>query len=77
MKVLRLRDVIGRTGLSRSTIWRLERRNMFPSRIQLSENAVGWPETDVTLWLAKRPRGLPSQSQVIVRRRLRFQGARP
>jgi prophage regulatory protein len=77
MRVLRLRDVIGRTGLSRSTIWRLERRNLFPSRIQLSENAVGWPEADVTSWLAKRPRGLPSQSRSTVRRRLRSEGVRP
>lgn len=76
MNVLRLRQVIGRTGLSRSTIWRLERSSRFPSRIQLSENAVGWNEGEVTAWLAKRPRGLPPQSCSIVRRRLRSQGVR-
>lgn len=76
MNILRLRDVVSRTGLSRSTIWRLERRNLFPRRIQLSENAVGWPETDVASWLAKRPRGLPAQSRAIVRRRYRSEGVR-
>jgi prophage regulatory protein len=76
MNILRLPQVIGRTGLSRSTIWRLERIRQFPSRIQLSENAVGWNEGEVSAWLAKRPRGLPAQSRSIVRRRLRSEGAR-
>jgi prophage regulatory protein len=76
MNILRLRQVIGRTGLSRSTIWRLERDNRFPSRIQLSDNTVGWSEGEVSTWLTKRPRGLPPQSRAIVRRRLRSVGAR-
>ena len=33
------------TGLSRTTRWRLEREGKFPSRRQLSENAVAWLES--------------------------------
>ena len=33
-----------RTGLSRSTIWRLERRGTFPMHRRISLNAVGWLE---------------------------------
>jgi len=42
------------TGLSRSTVWRLEREGKFPKRIQLSPNCVGWKKSDVLDWLASR-----------------------
>jgi prophage regulatory protein len=57
MQILRLKDVTERTGLSGSTIWRLERAGKFPTRLQLSNNAVGWNEADVLVWLRGRPRG--------------------
>jgi len=58
MRILRLRDLIGRTGLSRTTIWRLERAGLFPQRFHLSKNSVGWDEDEIVRWLASRPRGL-------------------
>ena len=30
------------TGLSRSTVWRLEKNGQFPARRKLSANSVGW-----------------------------------
>lgn len=57
VRVLRLRDVVERIGLSKTTIWRLERAGRFPIRLQLSSNAVGWNEDDVATWLRARPRG--------------------
>jgi prophage regulatory protein len=42
------------TGLSRTTRWRLERKGKFPQRRQLSENAVGWLESEIRLWMASR-----------------------
>jgi predicted DNA-binding transcriptional regulator AlpA len=42
------------TGLSRTTIWRLERRNEFPRRRRLSANAVGWLESEIRAWMAER-----------------------
>ena len=48
MKLLRIRQVIQITGLSRMTIYRLELAGTFPKRRQLSENSVGWLEADIS-----------------------------
>ncbi len=40
LRFIRLKAVRDRTGLSRSTIWRLERRGDFPPHRQISANAV-------------------------------------
>lgn len=42
------------TGLSRSTIKRLEQQGSFPKRVQISANAVGWRKSDVSAWLETR-----------------------
>ena len=42
------------SGLSRSTRWRLERRERFPKRRRISENAVGWLESEVRAWFESR-----------------------
>jgi prophage regulatory protein len=42
------------TGLSRTTRWRLEREGKFPSRRQLSENAVAWLESEIRAWCTSR-----------------------
>ncbi len=56
MKILRIHEVINRTGLSRTTIWRLESKGMFPQKIKLSVNSVGWFEKEIHEWLQSRPR---------------------
>jgi len=58
MKLLRFTDVRERTGLSRSTVWRLERRAEFPKHIKVSANIVAWLEEDVVEWIQSRARGL-------------------
>jgi len=47
LKLLRFPVVRERIGLSRSTIWRLERRGEFPKRYRISPNVVAWVEEDV------------------------------
>ena len=54
IRVLRFRAVRDRTGLSRSTIWRLERRGVFPQHRRISINAVGWIEDEVEAWIRSR-----------------------
>jgi predicted DNA-binding transcriptional regulator AlpA len=49
--ILRKRAVIQRTGLSDTTIWRLERAGRFPKSIRLSGNAVGWREAEIDQWI--------------------------
>ena len=46
------------TNLSRSTLWRLEKKGQFPQRINISSNRVGWYEDEVGDWMESRPRGL-------------------
>jgi prophage regulatory protein len=57
-KVLRIKDVEAQTGLSRTSIWRLERLKNFPARLRLGMNSVGWLEDDISEWLRERPRGM-------------------
>jgi prophage regulatory protein len=50
-RLLRFPTVRERTGLSRSTIWRLERNGLFPRHRQISLNAVAWSEKDIVDWI--------------------------
>jgi prophage regulatory protein len=58
LRLLRFGEVRQRTGLSRSTIWRLERSGSFPKRIQVSVNVVAWREDEVTAWIASKIQGV-------------------
>ena len=51
LKLLRFPAVRERTGLSRSTIWRLERLGDFPRHRRISANAVAWVEAEVVSWI--------------------------
>ena len=42
------------TGLSRSTVWRLEKAGQFPLRRQLSANSVGWSWVELQAWMQSR-----------------------
>jgi prophage regulatory protein len=44
-RILRMREVMAVTGLSRSTIWRQVRARKFPPPMELSDNAIGWSES--------------------------------
>lgn len=55
--LLRMAEVSRATGLSKSSIYRLECAGRFPQRIQLSKNSVGWREAEVTAWVQSRPTG--------------------
>lgn len=54
--ILRLPEVTRVTGLSRSSIYRLEASGEFPARVKLSESASGWRSGEVQAWIASRPR---------------------
>lgn len=62
MKLLRMPQVKAVTGLSRMTIYRLEKRGEFPSRVQLGRNSVAWRDQDIENWIAARPSLAPKQS---------------
>ncbi|HEY1613994.1 MAG TPA: AlpA family phage regulatory protein [Rhizomicrobium sp.] len=51
-KILRMRTVLERSGLSRSTLYRKMRDGTFPNQVQLSEHCCGWRESAVNRWMA-------------------------
>jgi prophage regulatory protein len=62
-RIVRQREALRLTGLSRVTLWRLERAKLFPQRRRIGRQAVGWLASDIDDWLASRPRGPKSQKQ--------------
>ena len=50
-KVIRMKDVIGFTGLSRSAIYQKIACNQFPKQIRLGARAVGWLLDEVNNWV--------------------------
>jgi prophage regulatory protein len=59
LRFLRFPAVRAKTGLSRSTIWRLERRGEFPRHRRISRNAVAWIEAEVTDWMQSKAEPAP------------------
>jgi prophage regulatory protein len=57
-RLLRTTEVASRTGLSRTTLWRMEREGTFPKRLRLGSNSIGWVEAEVGEWIDSRPRGM-------------------
>ena len=54
LRLLRFGEVRQRTGLSRSTIWRMERSGVFPKRVKVSINVVAWREDEVSAWIRSK-----------------------
>ena len=52
--ILRLPEVIARTGLSRSTIYSHIKDGSFPAQISLGERACGWIESEISTWVESR-----------------------
>jgi prophage regulatory protein len=51
-RILRMRTVIERTGLSRSTLYRKMRDGTFPNQVRISEHCCGWRESAINRWIA-------------------------
>jgi len=54
---VRLRSVIERTGLSRSTIYNLMAAGQFPKPVKISVRCVAWPEEALQLWINEKLEG--------------------
>lgn len=53
-KILRKKDVLEKTGLSKSTIYELITKNQFPRQIKLSKRSVGWLESEIDQWIKSK-----------------------
>jgi len=55
-KLLRLAEVMARTGQSRSSLYLAINRGSFPKQILIGSRAVGWVEEEVESWIQDRIR---------------------
>ena len=54
IRILRLPEVLARTGLSRSTVYVRIEQGRFPRPVALGGRAVGWIESEIDAWLRDR-----------------------
>lgn len=51
MRLIRLKEVINLTALSRSSIYKKMNDDEFPKSVSLGDRAVAWIESDVIEWI--------------------------
>jgi prophage regulatory protein len=52
--LIRLKQVLARTGMSRSTIYSYMRDGRFPAPVSISTHCVAWIEDEVDRWISDR-----------------------
>ena len=62
-RIVRLKTVLARTALSRSTIYRKIAEGTFPAQIRISVNGAGWRESDIDRWIVD-PMGWRPRSEL-------------
>ena len=50
-RIIRLPEVVARTGLSQATIYRAIQAGTFPRSVKLGKRARGWRSEDVQQWI--------------------------
>ena len=50
-RIIRLKTVLARTGLSRSTMYRKIAEGTFPAQVRISVHGAGWRESAVNCWI--------------------------
>lgn len=50
-RILRIKAVLARTGLSRSTLYRKIQKGTFPKQVRISIRCAGWRESAVNAWM--------------------------
>jgi prophage regulatory protein len=51
MKLIRIKVVMDRTGLARSTVYKYISEKKFPKPIKLGTRAVAWVESEIEAWI--------------------------
>jgi prophage regulatory protein len=54
MKILRFKELSKILNISRSSLARWEEDGVFPKRIPLGKNSVGWDEQEVLEWIENK-----------------------
>ncbi|MCG6359173.1 AlpA family transcriptional regulator [Vibrio fluvialis] len=53
MRFLKLKEVMEKTALSRSAIYRKMNEREFPESVSLGERAIAWVESEVDEWMVE------------------------
>jgi prophage regulatory protein len=53
-RLLRLREVMTRTGRSRSSLYADIKSGNFPPNVAIGRRAVAWTESSISQWIAER-----------------------
>jgi prophage regulatory protein len=56
-RFIRIGEVMHRTGLSRSTIRRLQLAGKFPLHLRITDGTVGWRDYEVLAWIERTANG--------------------
>jgi prophage regulatory protein len=59
-RILRLKEVKEKSGLSDTTIWRERKAGRFPEPIKITDRLNGWPESVIRAWVAEKKRASES-----------------
>lgn len=54
MRLIKLKEVMNLTALSRSCVYSLIAKGQFPQSVPLGMRSVAWVEEEVLTWIAKR-----------------------
>lgn len=54
VRILRIREVQNRTGLSRSTIYELVAEGVLPPPVRIGHRSSGWVESEVSDFIRRR-----------------------
>ena len=54
VRILKLKEVLTRTGLGKTTLYMLISNGDFPQQIPLGLRAVGWLESEVDAWILEK-----------------------
>lgn len=57
MRLIKLKEVIEKTSLGRSTIYEFMTKGTFPKQISLGAKSVAWLESEVDDWIEDKVRG--------------------
>ena len=56
VRLIRLKEVMHRVGLGRSTIYRWMDEGRFPRPVKLGPRSIAWEEIDIDEWICSRLR---------------------
>jgi len=53
-RLLRLKQVVLKVGLSRSQIYKLIAKGLFPEQIKIGSKISAWPEQTIDQWISRQ-----------------------